>query len=100
MAKNSLCPNCGISLKDQWLVCKQCHQALWKRIAPYYIWGTAFLAFAIWALTQKVFDTGEWNNVFGYLLPIAGVTFGLISIVMLLMALIATLRGFTVQKMQ
>lgn len=98
MSEKSVCSNCGKNMKDQWLVCKNCHQARWKMIQPYYIWGIIFLVFAWWAVTQKIYPISTSENIITLMLPIVGVIFGLISIVMLLMAIIATLRGLTVKK--
>lgn len=98
MSEKSVCSNCGKSMKDNWLVCKYCHQARWKMIRPYFVWGIIFLLFAWWALTQKIFPISRSENLITLLLPIFGVTFGIISIVMLLMAIIASLRGLSVRK--
>jgi hypothetical protein len=98
MSEKSVCSNCGKSMKDNWLVCKYCHQARWKMIRPYFVWGIIFFLFSWWAFTQKIFPISRSENIVTLLLPIFGVTFGIISIVMLLMAIIASLRGLTVRK--
>lgn len=95
MADKSTCSNCGNVLKDQWLVCKFCHQARWKLITPYYIWGASFMVGAWWSLTHKLSAS---DNLFTLLLPVIGSCFVVIGAVMLLMALIATLRGLSVRK--
>lgn len=98
MADKPVCSNCGNVLKDQWLVCKFCRQARWKMIIPYYAWGAVFLVFAWWSLTKKGVTLTGSDNLFTLLLPILGAIFGLIGAVMLLIALIATLRGLSVRK--
>lgn len=95
MADKSICSNCGNILKDQWLVCKFCHQARWKMITPYFVWGITFLGGAWWSLTHKLSAS---DNLITLLLPFIGAIFGIIGVVMLLMALIATLRGLSVRK--
>jgi ribosomal protein L40E len=97
MADKSLCSNCGNVLKDQWLVCKFCHQARWKRITPYYVWGISFLVFAWWSFTQKVFPFKGSDSFINLFLPVIGAILGIIGAVMLLMACIATLRGLSVR---
>jgi tetratricopeptide (TPR) repeat protein len=99
MAEKPICSNCGNVLKDSWLVCKFCHQARWKRITPYYVWGAVFLVFAGWSITQKVFPPPDPENFISLFLPGVAVIFGIIGVVMLMMAVIATLRGLTVRKM-
>jgi len=98
MADKSICSNCGNVLKDQWLVCKFCHQARWKMITPYFAWGAVFLVGAWWLLTKKVSASAGSENPITYLLPGIGAIFGMIGAVMLLMALIAALRGLSVRK--
>lgn len=98
MADKSICSNCGNVLKDQWLVCKFCHQARWKRITPYFAWGAVFLVGAWWALTHKVSTSAGSDSLFTLMLPVFSVIFAIIGAVMLLMALIATLRGLSVRK--
>ncbi|MBN2388482.1 MAG: hypothetical protein JXB85_15805 [Anaerolineales bacterium] len=88
MAEHSICSNCGNKLKEQWLVCKYCHQARWKRILPYYFGGVAFLTITLLSLPR-------WeNSVFQCI----GALTGLLGAVMLLMGGIATLRGLSVRK--
>ena len=88
MAEHSICSNCGNKLKEQWLVCKYCHQARWKRILPYYFGGVAFLTITLLSLPR-------WeNSVFQCI----GSLTGLLGAVMLLMGGIATLRGLSVRK--
>lgn len=98
MARNSVCSNCGNELKPQWLVCKNCHQARWNLIMPYFIWGALFVVFAWWALAQKILPYTGSDNIFILMLPIFGVTMGIIGVVMLLMGIIAALRGMAVRK--
>jgi hypothetical protein len=88
MAEYSICSNCGNKLKEQWLVCKYCHQARWKRILPYYFGGVAFLTMTLLSLPKLE------NGVF---LCVGAIT-GLLGVVMLLMGGIATLQGLTVRK--
>jgi hypothetical protein len=88
MAEYSICSNCGNKLKDQWLVCKYCHQARWKRILPYYFGGVAFLTITLLSLSK-------WEN--GVFLCIGAIT-GLLGAVMLLMGGIATLQSLSVRK--
>ena len=98
MADQLICSNCGNTLKGNRLVCKFCHQARWKMIIPYFAWGAVFLVFAWWSLTQMGgINTGS-DNPFTLLLPILGVTFGIIGVLMLLIALISTLRGLSVRR--
>jgi ribosomal protein L40E len=98
MADKSTCSNCGNVLKDQWLVCKFCHQARWKMIIPYFAWGAVFLVGAWWSLTHKLSASAGSDNIFTLMLPVLGAIFGMIGAVMLLMASIATLRGLSVRK--
>ncbi len=88
MAEYSICSNCGNKLKEQWLVCKFCHQARWKRILPYYFGGVAFL-------TMTLLSLPRWEN--GVFLCVGAIT-GLLGAVMLLMGGIATLQGLSVRK--
>lgn len=88
MAEYSICSNCGNKLKEQWLVCKYCHQARWKRILPYYFGGVAFL-------TMTLLSLSGWEN--GVFQCIGAIT-GLLGAVMLLMGGIATVQGLTVRK--
>jgi len=88
MAEYSICSNCGNKLKEQWLVCKYCHQARWKRILPYYFGGVAFLTITLLSLPS-------WENS---IFQCIGALTGLLGAVMLLMGGIATLRGLSVQK--
>ena len=88
MAEYSICSNCGNKLKEQWLVCKHCHQARWRRIIPYYIGGVSFLSILLVSLPR-------WDN--GVFLC-TGSIFGLLGVIMLLIGGIATLQGLTVRK--
>jgi hypothetical protein len=88
MAEYSICSNCGNKLKEQWLVCKYCHQARWKRILPYYFGGVAFLTITLLSLPR-------WENS---AFQCIGALTGLLGAVMLLMGGIATLRGLSVRK--
>jgi ribosomal protein L40E len=98
MTAQSICSNCGNTVKDRWLVCKFCHQARWKLITPYFAWGAVFLVGAWWLLTKKVSTSAGSDNPSTFLLPGIGAIFGMIGAVMLLMALLATLRGLKVRK--
>ena len=98
MAGNSVCSNCGNELKAQWLVCKNCHQARWNLITPYFIWGALFVVFAWWALAQKILPYTGSDNLFTLMLPVVGSIFGVIGVVMLLIGIIAALRGMSVRK--
>lgn len=98
MAKSSVCSNCGNELQPQWLVCKNCHQARWNLITPYLLWGALFVVFGWYSLTQEIPIPSSWNSIFLVMLPILGAIFGVIGVVMLLMGIIATLRGMTVRK--
>ncbi|HNR02576.1 MAG TPA: hypothetical protein PKK59_08580 [Anaerolineaceae bacterium] len=101
MAGNSTCTNCGRSLKENWLVCHYCKQARWNRISPYFIWGAVFTAFAFWAVETKTeFTFPGFGDLLKALLPILGVTFGIIGVVMLMMALVAALRGLGVKRVK
>lgn len=80
------------------MVCKFCHQARWKMIAPYFTWGAVFLVGAWWSLTHKLSGSAGSDNFLTLMLPVVGAIFGMIGAVMLLMALIATLRGLSVRK--
>ena len=88
MAEYSICSNCGNKLKEQWLVCKHCHQARWRRIIPYYIGGVSFQCILLVSLSR-------WDN--GVFLC-TGSIFGLLGVIMLLIGGIATLQGLTVRK--
>jgi len=88
MAEYSICSNCGNKLKEQWLVCKFCHQARWKRILPYYFGGVGFLTITLLSLPK-------WEN--GVFLCV-GAIFGLLGAIMLLMGVIATLQSLSVRK--
>lgn len=99
MAERSICSNCGHALKGRWLVCKYCHQAHWKMIMPYYVWGFVFLVGAWWLVNNKFTDALKATDFFSLILIIATATFAILGVVMLLMALIATLRGLFVKKM-
>ena len=98
MAERSICSNCGNTLKGNWLVCKHCHQARWKMIVPYYIWGVVFLVGAWWLVNNKLIDALNATDFFSLILIIATATFAILGVVMLLIALIATLRGLFVKK--
>jgi len=88
MAEYSICSNCGNKLKDQWLVCKFCHQARWKRILPYYFGGVGFLTITLLSLPK-------WEN--GIFLCAGGI-FGLLGAIMLLIGVIATLQSLSVRR--
>lgn len=88
MAEYSICSNCGNKLKDQWLVCKFCHQARWKRILPYYFGGVGFLTITLLSLPN-------WEN--GIFLC-GGAIFGLLGAIMLMIGVFATLRGLSVRR--
>jgi len=98
MAERSICSNCGNTLKGNWLVCKYCHQARWKMIMPYYVWGIVFLAGVWWLVQSKITEALNSTDLSGLLIIIATATFSILGVVMLLMALIATLRGLFVKK--
>lgn len=98
MAEKSICSNCGNTLVDRWLVCKFCHQARWKMIMPYYVWGIAFLVVVWWLVRNKISDALNSTDLPGLLLIVVTTTFAILGVVMLLMALIATLRGMFVKK--
>jgi hypothetical protein len=97
MAGGSVCTNCGATLKGNMLVCKACHKALWDKITPYYLWGAIFVGGAAFVFLQlPKYLAG--NDLITLMMPIFAFTFGLMGMVMLLMAIIATLRGLTVRK--
>lgn len=98
MANKSTCSNCGNKLKDQWLVCKYCNQARWKMIIPYFAWGAVFLVGAWWAMTHRMTESAGSDNFIILMVPILATIFGIIGVVMLAMALAATLRGLSVRK--
>lgn len=101
MAENANCSNCGRPVKESWLVCHYCNQARWNRITPYFLWGAGFIVFAFWAVPAKTeFTFPVFGDLLTALLPIAGVTFGIIGVVMLMMALVAALRGLGVKKVK
>lgn len=101
MAAKSTCNNCGRALERSWLVCRYCNQARWNRIIPNFIWGGVFLVFAFWAVKSKtVFDFPGVGDMLSTLLPIAGVVLGIIGVVLLMMALVAVLRGLGVKKVK
>lgn len=98
MADNPICSNCGNALKNHWLVCKTCHQAHWKRIIPYYAWGAVFLVVSGWSITRRLIPPPVPENIITLFLPLLAVIFVIIGVVMLMMAVFATLRGLTVRK--
>lgn len=98
MGEKSICLNCGNSQKDNRLVCKHCHQARWKVIVPYYVWSIVFLIGAWWLVNNKLTDALNATDFFSLILIIATATFAILSVVMLLIALIATLKGLFVKK--
>jgi len=101
MAENASCTNCGRSVKESWLICHYCKQARWNRITPYFIWGAAFVAFAYWAVQSKAeFTFPVFGDLLTAFLPILGVTFGFIGVVMLIVALVTALRGLGVKKVK
>jgi len=96
MADKSICSRCGKKLEERWLVCKFCHQVRWQLVQPYYLWGIVFLVFAWWSLTQKViFTFPSFGDILTMMLPILGAVFGVIGVVMLIIAGIATLKGLS-----
>lgn len=98
MADKSTCSNCGLPLKRSWLVCRSCHQARWKLILPYYLWGAVFLAGSAWAITKKLPKTLDTTDPISLILPILSVIILIIGVVMLMIAFMATLRGLAVRK--
>ena len=98
MADKSICSNCGNTLKDQWLVCKYCNQARWKMITPYFAWGVVFVVGAWWSMTHWTTASAGSDNFIVLMVPISATVFGIIGVVMLAMALVATLRGLSVRK--
>jgi len=98
MADKSTCSNCGLPLKRSWLVCRSCHQARWKLIFPYYLWGAVFLAGSYWAITKKLPKTLDTTDPISLILPILSVIILIIGVVMLMIAFMATLRGLAVRK--
>jgi hypothetical protein len=88
MASSFSCTNCGRLLKDHWLVCHYCHQARWKMILPYYFGGAAGLAVSFLLLMMG----DESLVVCGTVLA------GGLGGIMLLVAVIATMRGLTVRQ--
>jgi predicted secreted protein len=87
MAEMVICSNCKKMLKNSQLVCKNCHQARWRMILPYYFGGIAGLVIAAYSLFRQ-------DSFFTCIAAIAG----FLGAVMLLMALIPTLIGLTVKK--
>ena len=98
MADKSTCSNCGLPLKRSWLVCRSCHQARWKLILPYYLWGAVFLAGSAWAITKKLPKTLDTTDPISLILPILSVIILIIGVVMLMIAFMVTLRGLAVRK--
>ena len=98
MADKPTCSNCGLPLKRSWLVCRSCHQARWKLIFPYYLWGAVFLAGSYWAITKKLPKTLDTTDPISLILPILSVIILIIGVVMLMIAFMATLRGLAVRK--
>jgi hypothetical protein len=97
MAGESVCTNCGATLKRQQYVCKVCHQALWDKITQYYIMGVIFVGGAAYIfLKLEKFLTG--NDLITLMMPIFAFVFGLIGVTMILKAGFDTLRGLTVRK--
>ncbi len=97
----STCTNCGHSINNSCLVCRFCNQARWDRIFPNLLWGAIFTGFAFWAVESKtVFKFPGFAELLTTMLPVAGVFFGVIGVVMLVMALFAALRGFFVRKVE
>jgi len=68
-------------------------------IIPYYVWGIVFLAGVWWLVKNKITDALNSTDLSGLLIIIATATLSILGVVMLLMALIATLRGLFVKKM-
>jgi hypothetical protein len=94
MANPTTCPGCGQALQENWLNCKHCGKAIWPRINPYLIGGAIFSVFGAWGLLSKAqFTNPAFGSLLTAFLPIVGAVFGLIGIVMLIMALVAVLRG-------
>jgi ribosomal protein L40E len=98
MAERSICLNCGNPLRNKQLVCKSCHQARWKLIIPYFIWSVVFLVAAWWLIKNKLTDALYATDFLSLLIIIATVLLGILGVVMLLIALIATLKGLFVNK--
>jgi hypothetical protein len=83
-------------MEERWLVCKYCHQVRWAMVQPYYLWGIGFMVFAWWSLTQKVIISFPGvGDLLTVMLPILGAILGVIGVVMLFIAGIATLRGLS-----
>ncbi len=98
MADILICSNCGNVMKARWFICKYCHQPRWKMIAPYFAWGSIFLIGAWWLVKNESPESISANDPFSLFVPIIVVTFGILGVIMLTIAIFATLRGLTVRK--
>ena len=87
MAEMVICSNCKKQMKNSRLVCKNCHQARWRMILPYYLGGVGGLMIAAYSLSRQ-------DSIFTCIAAIAG----FLGAVMLLMAIIPTLIGLSVKK--
>jgi tetratricopeptide (TPR) repeat protein len=68
-------------------------------IAPYFAWGSIFLVGVWWLVKNESPASINANDPFSLFIPIIVVTFGILGVIMLMIAIFATLRGLTVRKM-